>query len=236
MHNLWRDSTAGIDPATFFTPGRCFMRMKLPLLAGALCLAYATPAEACGWYFASSFMRIPAKPAFGAGVSGALSDPAVWGISADVAMRLGDKAIVQPALGICTGGGESDPYFGAGVAYQLTSNANMAVNIQSGISYRSFDGGSHMIVPIGAAASFKSSETMSFYAGASMWWQSIDVDGFESVSDTDPVLFGGLQLASGPMSWTLGGQLFMGDDTEFGIVVGANMNRAASAIRSFIRR
>jgi len=212
------------------------MRMKLPLLAGALCLAYATPAEACGWYFASSFMRVPARPTFGAGVSGALSDPAFWGISADVAMRLGDKAVVQPAIGICTGDGETDPYFGAGVAYQVSNNANMALNIQSGISYLSFDGGSEMTVPIGAALSFKRSSSMSLYVGGSMWWTSVDVDGFGSASSTDPVLFGGVQLASGPMAWTLGGQLFMGDETEFGIVVGANMNRAASAIRSFIRR
>jgi hypothetical protein len=193
------------------------MRMKLPLLAGALCLAIRNASRGL-WlvFFASSFMRVPAKPTFGAGVSGALSDPAFWGISADVAMKLGDKAVVQPAIGICTGDGETDPYFGAGVAYQVSNNANMALNIQSGISYLSFDGGSEMVVPIGAAVSFKRSATMSIYAGASMWWQSVDVDGFESVSSTDPVLFGGLQLASGPMAWTLGGQLFMGDETEFG--------------------
>ena len=236
MHNLWRESTAGIAPATFSTPGRCCMRMKLPLLAGALCLAIATPAHACNWYFASSFMRLPAKPTFGVGVSGELGDPAFWGISGDVAMKLGDKAVVQPAVGICTGDGETDPIFGAGVAYLLTQNPNMAVNIQSGLTYLSFDGGSEMVVPIGLAANFKRSATMSLYAGASMWWQSVDVDGFGSASSTDPVIFGGLQLASGPMAWTLGGQLFMGDETEFGIILGANMNRAASAIRSFIRR
>jgi len=212
------------------------MRMKLPLLAGALCLAIATPAHACNWYFASSFMRLPAKPTFGVGVSGELGDPAFWGISGDVAMKLGDKAVVQPAVGVCTGDGETDPIFGAGVAYLLTQNPNMAVNIQSGLTYLSFDGGSEMVVPIGLAANFKRSATMSLYAGASMWWQSVDVDGFGSASSTDPVIFGGLQLTSGPMAWTLGGQLFMGDETEFGIILGANMNRAASAIRSFIRR
>ena len=35
----------------------------------------------------------------------------------------------------------------------------MAVNLQSGISYRSFDGGNTMTVPIGAAVSFKGSES-----------------------------------------------------------------------------
>ena len=212
------------------------MRMKTPLLAGALCLAVATPAYACNFYFASTFMKVPAKPSFGAGVNGELSDPAFWGISGDVAMRLGDNAVVQPAIGICTGDGETDPFFGAGVAYRLSNNANMSVNLQSGISYLSFDGGNEMTIPIGAALSFKSSPTMSWYAGGSLWWMSVDIDGSGSASDTNPVLFGGLNLTSGPMSWTFGGQLLMGDDTEFGIVVGANMNQGVNAIRSFFRR
>src|SRR6187431_2079693 len=118
------------------------MRMRTPLLAGALCLAYATPAFACNFYFASTFMRIPARPAFGAGVSGEMSDPSFWGISADVAMRLGNNAVVQPAVGVCMGNDETDPYFGGGFAYKLTSSGTMTLNLQSGISYLPFDGGS----------------------------------------------------------------------------------------------
>ena len=71
------------------------MRMRTPLLAGALCLAYATPAFACNFYFASTFMRMPAKPSFGVGVEAALSDPSFFGVSGDVAMRLGNNMIVQ---------------------------------------------------------------------------------------------------------------------------------------------
>ena len=212
------------------------MRMKTPLLAGALCLAVATPAYACNFYFASTFMKIPAKPSFGAGVNGELSDPAFWGISADVAMKLGEKAVVQPAVGICTGDGETDPFFGAGVAYRLANNANMSVNLQSGISYLSFDGGNEMVIPVGAAFSFKRSETMSLFAGGSVWIQSVDVDGVGSASDNTTVLFGGLQIASGPMAWSLGGEIALGDDTEFGIVVGANMNKGVNALRNFFRR
>lgn len=213
------------------------MRMKLPLLAGALCLAYATPAYACNFYFASTFMKIPARPSFGAGVSGELSDPAFWGISGDVAMKLGENAVVQPALGVCTGDGETDPFFGAGVAYRVLNNANVALNLQSGISYLTYDGGNEMVIPVGAALSYKSNATMSWFAGGSVWIQKLDDDLFGSVSDNITVLFGGLQLASGPMAWSFGVEAAMGDgDTEFGVVLGANMNSAASAIRSFIRR
>jgi hypothetical protein len=207
------------------------MRMKTPLLAGALCLAYATPAFACNFYFASTFMRIPARPAFGAGVEAALSDPSFFGISGDVAMRLGNNMVVQPAIGICTGNDNTDPYFGGGIAYKLTQSGTMALNLQSGIAYQTSDGANVMTIPIGAAASFGGSGSMGFYAGASLWWRQVDPDGGESVSDSDPVLFGGLQGYSGSFGWSLGGQLLMGDDTDFGIVAGVHMHQASSAIR-----
>ena len=208
------------------------MRMRTPLFAGALCLAYATPAFACNFYFASTFMRTPARPSFGVGVNAELSDPAFFGISGDVAMRLGNNAVVQPAIGICSGDGETDPFFGGGFAYRLTNSGTMTLNLQTGISYLSFDGGSETIVPIGLAASFASSGTMAFYAGASLWWQNVEIDVLDgSASSTDPVLFGGIQSRSGAMAWSLGGQLYMGDDTEFGIVAGISLNQGASAIR-----
>jgi hypothetical protein len=207
------------------------MRMKMPLLAGALCLAYATPAYACNFYFASTFMRIPARPSFGAGVEANFADPATFAISGDVAMRLGNNMVVQPAIGVCSGDDETDPFFGAGVAYKLTQSATMALNLQSGISYFSLDGGNIMTIPIGAAASFAGSGTMGFYAGASLWWTQVDPDIGDSSSETDPVLFGGLQSRSGSLGWSLGGQLYMGDDTEVALVAGISMNSGASAIR-----
>ena len=207
------------------------MRMRTPLLAGALCLAYATPAFACNFYFASTFMRIPTRPSFGAGVEAALSDPSFFGISGDVAMRLGNNMVVQPAIGICMGDDDSDPYFGGGIAYKLTQSGTMSLNLQSGISYSTFTGGNAMTIPVGLAASFAGSGTMGFYAGASLWWTQIEVDDVDNFSDSDPVLFGGIQSRSGSLGWSLGGQLLLGDDTEFGIVAGISMNQGASAIR-----
>lgn len=209
------------------------MRMRTPLLAGALSIAVATPAFACNFYFASTYMRIPARPSFGVGVEAALADPSFFGISGDVAMRLGNNMVVQPAIGICTGNDDTDPYFGAGVAYKLTQSGTMGLNLQSGISYSTFTGGNIMTIPIGVAASFAGSGTMGFYAGASLWWTQVEVDDVGNSSDSDPVLFGGIQSRSGSMAWSLGGQLYMGDDTEFGIVAGVGFGQAASAIRNF---
>ena len=179
-------------------------------------------------------MKIPARPSFGAGVNAELSDPAFFGISADVAMRLGNNMVVQPAIGVCTGDDNTDPFFGAGVAYKLTQSGTMALNLQSGISYLTYDGGSEMTIPIGLAASFAGSGTMGFYAGASLWWTQFDYDSelIDDDSDSDPVLYGGLQSRSGSMAWSLGAQVRMRDnDTDFGIVAGISMNQGASAIR-----
>jgi hypothetical protein len=207
------------------------MRMKTPLLAGALCLAYATPAFACNFYFSSTYLRIPARPSFGVGGLAQFSDPMVFGVAGDVAMKLGEKVVVRPGIGLCSydvgDERQNEPFFGGDIGISIARNATMSLNLQSGISYRSSDFGDVMMVPIGAAASFASSSAMSFYAGASLWWRDIDIEGAES--QTDPVLFGGLQGGS----WTLGGQLFMGDDTEFAVVGGFSFSQAASAIRSF---
>ena len=212
------------------------MRKATWYIAGVLLVAHATPALACNFYFTSTFMKVPAKPSFGFGANGALSDPAVWGISGDVAMRLGDNAVVQPAIGYCTGGGQSDPYFGAGVAYRLANNAGLAVNLQSGVSYQSFDGGNQVVIPIGAALSFGSTGTMSLFAGGSVWVMQSDFDGVGSESTSDPVLFGGANFAAGAMALTVGGQLLLAEDTEFGIVRGANMNQGVNPLRWFQRR
>jgi hypothetical protein len=211
------------------------MRMKMPLLAGAFCLAYATPAFACNFYFASTYMRVPARPSFGVGALVDFGDPSSIAISGDVAMKLGEKIVVRPGIGLCTyevfDERQNDPFFGAGVAFNLAQNESMSLNLQSGISYQTLDGANVTVIPIGAAASFRASGPMSFYAGASLWWAQLDVDGGGSDSESDPVLFGGLQGNSGSLAWTLGAQLYMGEETDFGIVAGFSMNPGSSAIR-----
>jgi hypothetical protein len=73
---------------------------------------------------------------------------------------------------------------------------------------------------------------MGFYAGASLWFQQFEIDDVDSETETDPVLFGGLQSRSGSLGWSLGGQLYMGSDTEFALIAGVQLNQGASAIRS----
>jgi hypothetical protein len=209
------------------------MRMRTPFLAGALCLAYAVPAGACTYAPFATYLTVPATMTYGIGISSIFSDPMANGITGDLSMKLGEKAVVRPMVGLCSVDSETDPVFGAAFGLQLSQSSSMTLNLQSGISYLSFDGGSEMMIPIGAAARFTGSGSMNFYAGGSLVWASIDVDGFGSASDTNPMLYGGVMSRSGSMGWTLGGQLLMGDDTEFGIVAGLNFGGAASALRNF---
>ena len=212
------------------------MRLKTPLIAGALCVVSAVPAQACFLPYMAMYQAIPASPMFGAAVAFELGDYTYFSPTAYYAMRLGNSAVVTPGIGVCSGEGSTDPFFGSALAFRLTSNENMTLNLQTGLSYLPFDGGSEMTIPIGAAARFTSSGPMSFYAGATLLWQNFDVDGFESVSETDPLLFGGVSGTSGSIGWTLGGMLKMGDGTDFAIVGGINMNQASNAIRNFFRR
>ena len=217
------------------------MRMRMPFLTGVLCLAYATPAFACDFYFNSTFLRIPARPAFGGGMQTAFGDATIWSFAGDVAMRLGDKAVVQPGLGVCTGGDNTDWFFGAGGAYRIMQSASMTINFQTGLTYASISGGSQLKIPFGGSVLMRQNETMALYGGASFVWSQVDFEEFDSVSDIDPLVFGGLQMTSGPMVWSFGGQLLFADDIELGILAGGSMNTgihggALRFLKSLIRK
>lgn len=213
------------------------MRMRTLVLSCAVSLAYAVPAGACTFYRTATYLDVPAGGVVW-GLGGALTftDPSSTAISGDAAMRLGNSMVVIPAIGLCSGGGSSDPVFGADFGLRLSQSSTMSLNLQSGIAYRSFSGGSVMNVPIGAAASFGGAGMMGFYAGGSLVWSQFEVDGGGSSSDTNPMLFGGVASRSGSMGWKLGGQLLLGDNSRFGVVAGVSFGGAANAICSFLDR
>ena len=70
---------------------------------------------------------------------------------------------------------------------------------------------------------------MSWYAGGSLWWTN-SATTLTALTARHPTrirsFIGGVQIASGPLAWTSAVNSCMGDETEFGIVLGANMNQA----------
>jgi hypothetical protein len=115
--------------------------------------------------------------------------------SGDVAFALGERAVVRPAVGICSGGGESELTFGIGLGVNLWNNPDgtMAVNLQSHLAYASGEGWSETTVPVMAATSFSAGESAAIVVGAGLQIGrvSIDISEFsDSSTDTDPVAFG----------------------------------------------
>lgn len=209
------------------------------LMAAALVLGLPSQAHACYLYLHSVFLPIPASPTFGAGVQVNPDDEIGYVGSVDAAFKLGSKAVLRPTVGMCKSGDFSELIFGAAAALRVWADAsgNTTVNVQTGLSYMSYDGGSNMTIPVGMAASFKRSNTMSFYAGGSLYLNKYDyetIGGSVSDSDSDPVLFGGLSSNLGSMQVTAGAAVAFASETDIMLNLGFTNWQPTSAIRSLV--
>lgn len=215
------------------------MRWRSPLLvAGALFIGLPAQAHACWLYLHSVYTPIPSSPTFGAGVSVNPDDEIGFVGSADAAFKLGSKAVLRPTVGMCKQGDFSELIFGAAAAFRIWADAsgNTTMNLQTGFSYLSYDGGHDLTIPVGLAAAFKRSNTMSFYAGGSMFLNQYNYDdgfgGEVSDSDPDPVVFGGVTSNMGSMQVIAGAAVAFGYNTDILLNVGFTNWTASSAIRS----
>jgi hypothetical protein len=194
------------------------------LIAVGLTVTWSAPAMACNFWFNSSYMRVPANPTISVGLQN-------WDnyriISADVALKVGDKVVVRPGVGTCsyTGPGDSDSeiLFGLGAAANLWNDESgkVAVNAQAGFEMVSFDGGNERNIPIGAAVQYRASDMVSLFGGAAVNFYNIsyderDVDG----SSSDVTIFGGASYTTGNFTFTGG---LTSWDGEVAINLGAGM-------------
>jgi len=213
------------------------------VIAAGLGLTWASPAHACGLWFNSTYLMVPASPTVSLGLQNIDN---YMMISADAAFKLGEKIVLRPAVGTCryTGdGGGSDMVFGAAAGMQVWKDAagKVTANVQVGAEMLSYDGGSERNIPIGAAVAFKTSETLNLFGGASMNLYNVSFDlptgGEVSESSTDPSLFAGAAFRTGKMQLTGGITMYMGDESEMAINLGAGMalGTASSAIKSLLR-
>lgn len=177
------------------------MRWKTQsLLAGAFTLAWAAPAYACGFWFNSTFLNIPMKPAIGVGFQ---SIRHYTVIAADAAFKAGDKVVIRPSLGQCheTFQGYSDTYavYGAAIGYKVWNDdaGKVSVNVQAGGEFDSFDGGSESNIPIGAAIAYKASEKVDLFGGAGVNIYNASYDDGDSYSSNDLGIFAGVAFHTG---------------------------------------
>ncbi len=199
------------------------------LIAAGLGLASATPALACSFGQNHMFLRVPTSTTIGGGAIYTLGDYPVLLFYANAGIKAGDKVVIAPVIGMCRYEegtfSETVLAYGASVGFNFWNDAagKLSLNAQTGIEMDSFDGGSERNIPIGAALSIKSSDKMSWYAGAAINMYTIDVDGFGSHSESDPSLYGGATFAMGKTAVSAGVVMFMGDESEFALNVKASV-------------
>lgn len=211
------------------------MRLKrFSLAAGALLLASPVEAWACDFPFNGSFLsRSTGRWSIGGSLGLTTSDPSVLVVAGDATINAGAKAVIRPAIGICrVGGGDggdssTELMFGGAVGINVWNNADnrVALNVQSGLSYVAFDGGSDMTIPITLAGQLTANETTSLYGGVGMSHNRTSFDnvtpGFDdSFSATDPVLFGGVMFRQARAAIVAGIHLLLADSKNFFTLMG----------------
>jgi hypothetical protein len=219
-------------------------RMTQTLLTGALTLAWATPAYACGFWFNSTFLNVPMKPAIGVGLQ---SIKHFTVITADAAFKAGDKVVIRPAVGSChysiSGFSETQTVYGAAVGVHLWNDeaGKVAINGQAGGEFDSFEGGSEYNIPIGAAVSFKASDMVDVFGGAAVNVYHASYDDGDSYSHNDLSIFAGASYKTGNFRLYGGLASFQyEDETQTALNVGATMElggmNAFRAFRSLLHR
>ncbi|NUQ11931.1 MAG: hypothetical protein HUU26_06300 [Gemmatimonadaceae bacterium] len=210
------------------------------LIAAGLAVASASPALACSFGQNHRFLMIPADAILmGVEAIYTLGDYPVLVASLNASIKAGDKVVIVPTVGMCRyeegSFSETVVAFGASAGVNLWNDAagKMSLNGQVGFEMDSFEGGSERNIPIGAAIRIKSSETMSWYAGAALNMYTIDIDGSGSHSESDPSVHGGAVFAMGKGTLSAGIVAFMGDETDLALNLGASfpMGGGSSALR-----
>jgi hypothetical protein len=169
------------------------------MVAGCASLLWPAVASAC---YLSQFYRpimIPARMDFVIAMLYEPEDPATMVPGAELGIKLGSKAAIRPGAALCKYADWSTVVFGSAFGINIWNDAGgkVAIDAQTGVSYYSKDGESDMVIPVGAIATFKTSDKVSLYGGAALQLDRFKVDlgggqGSVSESDSDPLLHGGV--------------------------------------------
>lgn len=197
--------------------------------AGALAVMIPSTAFACDMYGNSIFHRIPMSLTIGAGAQFWTGDNSATIASADLSIPLAGRAVIAPAVGLCTGDDDfSEMVYGGTAAIRLFSSADnkLAVNAQAGLSIVSYGDDSFDVtettIPLSGAVSYAASANASIYGGAGLGLYKFKVEGFDE-SSSDPFLFGGVMLGLNKVSVLGGVQLWTGDDSALAINVAVRL-------------
>ena len=210
------------------------MRVK-PLLIGTACLLLMAPAAlaACDFYMGYTFFRVPSSSvALGGGMNiqpGSDGEDTYLIPSVDVSIRLGERAVVRPGVGLCTSTGDesdSEVTLGGGFGIHLWTNdeGNFSLNLQGAIAHASGDDWSEQTMPFFAAGQYQASETAAVFFGAGFQVGRSSYGDEDAETDSDPMAFGGATFDVSRAAVSAGIQLKKGDsDTDYALVFGLNV-------------
>jgi hypothetical protein len=211
------------------------MRVKvLSIVVAAAWLFVPTIASACDMKIGYLFMNMPTAPwTIGGGAQiqpGSDGDDTYWIANVDATFALGERAIVQPAVGYCTTTGDDDfgeLVYGGAFGFHLFDNSDgtMAVNLQAAVTHVSYEGESEQSIPISAQALFEASESASLFGGAGLRGGRNSFPG--SDMDWDPFVDAGVHFG-GNIQIQVGALLLFGDDSDGGTSTDFGINLSAS--------
>jgi hypothetical protein len=190
-------------------------------------------AAACDLYLAYTHMMVPSGSfSLGAGVNSAPlnGDGDTYTIpSVDFGIRLGDRAAVHPAVGMCRGGGESEIVFGGGGTLRLFTNpaGNLGINLQTHVGRASFGDFTETTIPVLGSVSYQVNPDVSLFgnAGVQLYRWSYDGEGADvSDTETNPAASAGVRYSLGSFVVSAGLNVVKWeDDTNLGLMAGMSI-------------
>jgi hypothetical protein len=137
--------------------------------------------------------------------------------SVGLGIYLGERLVVAPLLGFCTGGEDSELVLGGLAGVNLISTEQWSLGVQTHVARTGYEGYSEMLIPVLAAATFDVSETARLYANAGLLFWRYSPETGDSQSESDPAAAAGITLPLGSATVSGGITLVNGEDeTDFG--------------------
>jgi len=204
-------------------------RKMLGMVAVGVWALWPATASACDLYLAYTYLGVPTGSlAVGGGlVASPMSGDTDTFLmpSVDLGIRLGDRAVVRPALGLCNGPDDNEIILGAGGSFNIWRDASSgsALNVQAHLARTSTDGFTTMSIPIVGSGIYPLTDSASIFGtlGVQMLRWS-----YESLSnsDTNLVAATGVRFSTGSTDISAGINIVnTDDDTDLGLIAGVSI-------------
>jgi len=204
-------------------------RKMLGIVAVGVWALWPAAASACDLYLAYTYLGVPTGSlSFGGGlVASPMSGDSDTYLmpSVDMGIRLGDRAVVRPAVGLCNGPDDNEIMLGAGGAFNIWRDASSgtALNVQAHLARTSSDGFTTMSIPIVGSGIYPLTESASIFGTLGVQMLRWSYSSF-SESDTNLVAATGVRFSTGSTDISAGINIVNGEsDTDLGLIAAVSV-------------